>query len=59
MNEILDFASNNGFAIVMCILMFYETIKTREAHKEEMYHLKDSIDNNTIVMQRLLDKMEV
>lgn len=32
--------------------------KERDAHKEEVRQITDAINNNTLVMQRLLDKLD-
>ena len=32
--------------------------ETRKDHKEEIRSLKDSLDNNTIVLTKLLERME-
>lgn len=47
-----------GFPIVACAALFYENIKTREAHKEEIGKLAESLDNNTTVMNRLVTLLE-
>lgn len=49
----------NGFfpIIVTGVLMFY-IYKKDQAHKEEIGELRKSIDNNTSVIQKLLDRMD-
>ena len=61
--------SSLGFPIVCCIGLGW-WIKTitenfncqleaqRNEHKEEIKALKDSLDNNTIALTRLLERME-
>lgn len=47
-----------GFPIVCCIAMFSMLNKERDAHKEEMDKLNTTINNNTLALQALADKME-
>lgn len=47
-----------GFPIVCCIAMFSMLNKERDAHKEEMDKLNTTINNNTLALQALTDKME-
>ena len=49
--------SNVGFPIACVIAMFYMWNKEREAHKEETDRLTEAINNNTIVMQQVLNKL--
>lgn len=62
---ILQAISSVGFPIVMCIVMFLYIQKVEERHRQEIESLRNAIDetksainNNTIVMNRVLDKME-
>lgn len=66
---ITTICSSLGFPILCCIGLgwWIKTItenftkqleETRKDHKEEIKSLKDSLDNNTIVLTKLLDKME-
>ena len=55
--EILTAVSTVGFPIVMCGGLFWYMINQRESHKEEMSKMTEAINNNTIVLQKLLDKM--
>lgn len=61
--------SSLGFPIFCCIGLgwWIKTItenfnnqleETRKDHKEEIKALKDSLDNNTIALTKLLDKLE-
>ena len=57
-NVILQSISTVGFPIVMCIILFLHLQKTNEKHAEEIAGLRDAINNNTVVMNKVLDKME-
>lgn len=67
---IITLIQSVGFPIVMCGLMAwyvkYITDKNREqitaereAHKEEMNEVVKAINNNTIVIERLIAKLDV
>lgn len=49
--------SNVGFPIACVIAMFYMWNKERDAHKEETDRLAQAINNNTVVMQQVLNKL--
>ena len=68
MNEIVQIISTLGFPIAMCvgacffIKYHFDTSNNqmediRKDHKEEIKALKDSLDNNTIALTKLLDKL--
>lgn len=46
-----------GFPIVACIFIYIEMIKTRNNHKEEMDCMVEALNNNTRVLERLVDKL--
>jgi len=54
---ITSLISSVGFPIVACCVMAWYVKYQTDAHKEEITELKKSIDSNTSVMQKLLDKM--
>lgn len=49
--------STVGFPIVMCGALFWYMINQRDAHKEEINKMTDAINNNTLALQKLLDKL--
>lgn len=56
-NAVIQLISTLGFPIVCCIALFWYMIKQRDMHKEEINELKKSIDNNTIILTRLYEKL--
>ena len=46
-----------GFPIAVCLICFQYIKKIQEDHKAEMDKMSEAINNNTLVMQRLLDKI--
>ena len=49
--------SNIGFPIACVIALFWYFNKEREEHKAETQKLADAINNNTIVMEKILSKV--
>ena len=47
-----------GFPIAACIAMFSMLNKEREEHKEEMIKVTAAIQNNTLALQALMDKLD-
>ena len=57
MEEIVSIISNVGFPIACLIVMFYQMEKERESHKEESEKWVEAINNNTKVMEKVLEKV--
>lgn len=56
--EILSpFISQVGFPIVVCVGCFWYINKLNDNHAAEMKQMSEAVNNNTLVMQKLLDKM--
>jgi hypothetical protein len=47
-----------GFPIIMCILMYERLNKQSVEHKEEMTKITESLNNNTLALQKLSDKLD-
>ena len=47
-----------GFPIAACIAMFSMLNKEREEHKSEMTQVTEAIQNNTLALQALKDKLD-
>ena len=56
-NALVQIISNLGFPIAMCSALFWYINKQTELHKEEMHELKQSIDNNTLVITKLYERL--
>ena len=59
MNEVIQLISNVGFPIVMCLALFKNSSDLTDKHKEETEKFTEALNNNTIVLQKLCDKMGV
>ena len=66
--QIVQIVSTLGLPIAMCLLFFWYITKRDEQHsaeikaiqdqhREESAKMTEAINNNTLVVQRLLDKM--
>lgn len=57
-NGVLTAIGSLGFPIVACVGLFWYLTKSNDKHKEEMDKMAEAINNNTSVMNKLLDKIE-
>lgn len=58
-NAIIQIISGVGFPIAACLICFWYVNKLTETHKEEVNKLTEALNNNTLVMQKLCNKMGV
>lgn len=56
-NEITNLITNVGFPIAVCLIAFWYINKQATLHKDETDKLTAALNNNTIVMQQLVDKL--
>lgn len=70
MDEVVQLISNVGFPIACCLIMFLYVNKSQEYHKEEISNLtkeykaeiselSTAINNNTSVMQSLINTLKI
>ena len=68
-SDILTLIGSYAFPIVMCIAFFWRQYKSDAEHREEMESIRKShteesartteaLNNNTLALQRLTDKLE-
>lgn len=55
---ITQLVSTVGFPIAMCSLMSYYIKYTEDKHREEIDTMRDALNNNTMVLQKLVDKLD-
>lgn len=55
---IFDFISNNGFAIVMSILLLRENSVRDKQYKDLFSTMNETLNANTLTIQKLIDKLE-
>lgn len=46
-----------GFPIFVCIYLVWNQRQEEEMHRQEVDKLSEAVINNTLVLQKLLDKM--
>ena len=46
-----------GFPVVFCFVLYKTMLEQSKEHKEESSKLTDAIHNNTLVIQKLVDKL--
>lgn len=55
--DIISIISTVGFPIACCLVCFWYIYHSQKSHKEEMDKMSEAINNNTLVMQQLIDKI--
>lgn len=58
METIAQIISQLGFPIAVACVCFWYINKQQEQHKQEIDKLSEAVNNNTLVIQKLLDKWE-
>lgn len=56
-NDITTLISSLGFPIVCCGALFYANIKQNSAWQETIGKITDALNNNTIALTKLTDKL--
>ncbi len=57
-NIIINFIQGVGFPIACVLIMFQQMDKEREAHKEETNKVTEALNNNTVILTELKQKLE-
>lgn len=55
--DVTTIVSTVGFPIAMCLILFWYIYQQQKAHKEEASKMSEALNNNTLVMQKLVDKL--
>lgn len=65
LSVVTQLISSIGFPIVMCIILIWyikdtsdKSLEERKNYYSELQGVKDAINNNSVVMQKLLSKFE-
>lgn len=58
MNDLSNFISTVGFPIVVAVAMFYQNNVLASNYQQMTKELQDKIEANTLIMQRLIDKLD-
>lgn len=57
-SDLSTLISTLGFPIGMCLIMCYYINKINDGHKEETDKFAEALNNNTVVLQKLCDKLD-
>lgn len=57
-NDLSTLISTLGFPVAMCLIMCYYINKINDAHKEETGKFAEALNSNTVVLQKLCDKLD-
>lgn len=57
-NTATQLISSVGFPIALCVYMIYAMQKQSENHKSEIDELSKTIENNTIAIVKLVEKID-
>lgn len=57
-NTIVQLVGSLGFPIAMCIYMAYSNNKLNEQHRESETKLTEIINNNTLALTKLSDRID-
>lgn len=55
---VVQILGNGFFPIAVCGFLFWYVYKKDAQHKEEIGELRKSIDSNTRILQKFVDRME-
>ena len=56
--QILTLIGSYAFPIVACCVMFWKSAKDQEGHRAEMDKMSEALNNNTLALTRLEDRLE-
>lgn len=57
MDEIIKMIQTLGFPIAVAVAMFWQNNRLQEQHKEEMEKITSALNNNTLALIELKDKI--
>ena len=56
-SSIVTVVSQVGFPIAMCLVMAWYVKYTNDQHKEEIDKITEALNNNTLAVQKLRERM--
>lgn len=57
MNDIVSSISTVGFPITMALILLWYIYDSNNKHKEEIDKMSEALNNNTIAITKLLDRL--
>ena len=58
LQTVINLIKDLGFPLAVCIAMFWLNNKQVEQHKEEMSKVTDALNNNTLALTELRDRLD-
>lgn len=58
MNEVVTLITNVGFPIGLTLILLWYIYDSNNKHKEEMDKMSEALNNNTIALTKLIDRLE-
>ena len=58
-SSVISIVSQVGFPIAMCLVMAWYVKYTNDQHKEEISKITEALNNNTLAVQKLCERMDV
>lgn len=58
MNDIVSIISTVGFPITLTLILLWYIYDSNNKHKEEIDTMSEALNNNTLALTKLLDRME-
>lgn len=58
MNEVVTLITNVGFPIGLTLILLWYIYDSSNKHKEEMDKMSEALNNNTLALTKLIDRLE-
>lgn len=58
MNEVATLITNVGFPIGLTLILLWYIYDSNNKHKEEMDKMSEALNNNTLALTKLIDRLE-
>ena len=59
LEQIVSLITTLGFPIFCCLIMWKQMLTMQAQHKEELANVTAALNNNTLVIQQLVDKLDL
>lgn len=56
---ITDLITSVGFPIFVALYLLWQANKEEQTHRQEVKDLSEALNNNTLVLQKIVDKMDI
>lgn len=58
MNEVVTLITNVGFPIGLTLILLWYIYDSNNKHEEEMDKMSEALNNNTLALTKLIDRLE-